>query len=84
MGTDAHPTCGDIDTDDSTASLDLALSVADYFRLGVQDAREIARTVAAEVSRWRETAKDFGLQPTDIDRMASAFEHHDLARALAV
>ncbi|MBX9879927.1 MAG: type II toxin-antitoxin system HipA family toxin [Candidatus Obscuribacterales bacterium] len=70
-----------IDLDDSTASLDLALSVAGYFDLPSGDALEIAAEVGAAVSKWRRVAADLGLFAKEIDRMASAFEHEDLALA---
>jgi len=71
-----------IDLDNTTASLDLAMSVADYFELAGARPREIAREVAQSVSRWRERAARAGLTPAQIDRMASAFEHDDLRMAL--
>jgi serine/threonine-protein kinase HipA len=33
---------------------------------------------------WRETAKAVGARSAEITRMASAFEHDDLTRALAL
>jgi serine/threonine-protein kinase HipA len=72
-----------ITPDDNTASIDLAFEVAGYFELGDARAREIASEVAAVVSRWRAEAAGQGLTRQEIDRMASAFEHQDLARARA-
>ena len=71
-----------IDTDDGTASLDLALSVAGYFNLSVEQGRGIAGEAGAAVSRWRRVAAQLGLQRAEIDRMASAFDHDDLKNAL--
>ncbi|TGQ35772.1 HipA domain-containing protein [Mesorhizobium sp. M00.F.Ca.ET.216.01.1.1] len=71
-----------IDLDDQTASLDVALSVADYFELKPAQAEGIAAEVAASVSGWRNEAARIGLSARDCNRMASAFEHHDLAAAL--
>lgn len=73
-----------IDLDDGTASLRLALSVADYFELGPDEARRIAAEVGKAVSKWRKEAAALGLAKLDIDRMASAFEHEDLEAALAL
>jgi serine/threonine-protein kinase HipA len=73
-----------IDLDDSTASLDLALQVASYFELGEGEAHRIARQVGQAVATWRKRAAKLGLTPTEIDRMASAFEHKDLQAALAL
>jgi len=72
-----------IDLDDGTASLDLALSVADYFELTDDEARAIAAEVGQAVSSWRAEAGSLGLTKAEIDRMASAFEHDDLKAALA-
>ncbi len=70
-----------IDYDDGTASLDLALSVAEHFRLAEEEARAIAREVGKAVSGWREAASTLGASKTEVDRMASAFEHDDLRAA---
>ncbi|MFZ7127848.1 MAG: type II toxin-antitoxin system HipA family toxin [Desulfobacterales bacterium] len=71
-----------IDLDDNTASLDLAVSVAEYFELEDTDARKIAREVGRIVRGWRKEAERVGLTSGQIDRMASAFEHDDLRAAL--
>lgn len=71
-----------IDLDDSTASLDLALKVAEYFELAVADARAIAAEVGRAVAKWRSAAQTLGLTPREIDRIASAFDHEDLKAAL--
>jgi serine/threonine-protein kinase HipA len=71
-----------IDLDDPTASLDLALETADYYDLSAADARRVAREVAEAVSGWRTEAIRFDVPTREIDRMASAFEHDDLTKAL--
>lgn len=63
-----------IDLDDSTASLNLALQVCDYFELSAREARQIAAEVEKAVATWRKVAAKLGLTPTEIVRMASAFE----------
>jgi serine/threonine-protein kinase HipA len=68
---------------DQDASLDTALEAAAYFRLGQAEAAAIAREVGSVVATWRDVAVQHGLNANQIDRMASAFEHHDLARAMA-
>ena len=73
-----------IDLDEGTCSLELVQSVSGYFGLGLQRAREILREVAASVARWRSIAAEVGLRPAQAERMASAFEHEDLAGALAL
>lgn len=66
---------------DPTASLDMAIEVAEFFDLKPDAARAIAAEVAAAVTRWRETAVNLGIARAEIDRMESAFEHDDLAAA---
>lgn len=72
-----------IDLEDTAASLDLAFGVIDSFELAAGEARAIAGQVGQAVSRWRAVAREQGLPEAAIDRMASAFEHPDLAAALA-
>lgn len=67
-----------IDLYDGTASIDLALSVAKEFGLVNQEARTIAKEVGKAVNNWRQEARDFNIPTTEIDRLASAFEHKDL------
>jgi serine/threonine-protein kinase HipA len=71
-----------IDLDDATASLMLALSVAAYFELAAGEAQQIAVEVGRAVARWHKVAAKLGMAGTEIDRMASAFEHEDLRAAL--
>jgi len=73
-----------IDLDDPSASLELALSVAYYFELAEDEARKLASEVAVAVSVWRTEAARQGLTKAECDRMASAFEHDDLAAALSL
>ena len=72
-----------IDFDDPTASLELAFEAAPYFDLDAAAAREIAAEVAQATRGWRQAAADFGIARHEPERMASAFEHADLALALA-
>jgi serine/threonine-protein kinase HipA len=72
-----------IDLDDGTASLELAMQVADYFEVAPKEARRIAAEVAHAVSAWRKEAMALGLTQLEIGRMASAFEHEDLRTAKA-
>ena len=71
-----------INEDDGTASLDLAMSVADYFELEQGKAQAIAAQVGKVVSTWRDEAAHRGLPKAEINRMATAFEHDDLKKAL--
>jgi serine/threonine-protein kinase HipA len=45
-------------------------------------ARAIIAEVAAATRTWRDVARQTGARAAEIDRMASAFEHDDLERAL--
>jgi serine/threonine-protein kinase HipA len=68
----------------STRSLDLVEGAAGYFGLGLPQARAVIREVAAAVATWGAVAKEVGARPAEIARMSSAFEHDELARALAL
>jgi serine/threonine-protein kinase HipA len=72
-----------IDFDDQSASLELALSVAEYFELDDAEAKAIAAEVGSVVSTWREEAGRLGLTGKECDRLSSAFEHDDLKKALS-
>lgn len=73
-----------IDLDEGTCSIDLLEAAAGYFGLSLQSAREILKAVAGVTATWREEAKKVGARRAEINRMASAFEHEDLAQALAL
>jgi serine/threonine-protein kinase HipA len=70
-----------LDDTDATASMDTVWEVAPRFGLATKEARRIAHAVAASVRTWRSAGKQHGLKPKELDRMASAFEHEDLAGA---
>jgi serine/threonine-protein kinase HipA len=71
-----------IDLEDSTASLERAMEVASYFELDTKAARAIAQEAGQAVAAWRTEAASLGLSTSEIDRMASAFDHEDLQAAL--
>ena len=71
-----------ITLDEATCDLDLVLSSAEYFSLALKDARQIVSEVAKITVKWREVAAEAGASNAEIQRMASAFEHDDLRRAL--
>ena len=73
-----------IDLEDGTCSIDLLESAAGYFGLGLRPARAIIKEVATVTATWREVASTVGARASDITRMASAFEHDELKRALAL
>ncbi|TGQ50192.1 type II toxin-antitoxin system HipA family toxin [Mesorhizobium sp. M1C.F.Ca.ET.193.01.1.1] len=71
-----------IDLDEGTCSLDLLEAASEFFALTLDQARTIIKEVATVTATWRDTAKAVGARPAEISRMASAFEHDDLKRAL--
>ncbi|MEO6718015.1 MAG: type II toxin-antitoxin system HipA family toxin [Novosphingobium sp.] len=71
-----------IDLDEGTCSLDLLEAAAEYFGLGLTPARAIISQVAAATRTWRDVARQICARTAEIERMASAFEHDDLGRAL--
>ena len=66
-----------IDFDDTSASLETAMTVVKDFRLSKDRAREIIKEVDAAVKQWRRVASEVGLSKRECDRMASAFEHEE-------
>jgi serine/threonine-protein kinase HipA len=72
-----------IDLHESTCSVDLLESAAEFFALTLPQARNIIKEVALATARWRITAKRLGAKADEVHRMATAFEHDDLKRALA-
>ena len=71
-----------IDLDDPTAAIERALETAEYYGLATSEAMSIAGQVASVISGWRAEAAKWKVQTREIERMASAFEHDDLATAL--
>ena len=60
------------------------MSVAEYFGLAPDAAKAIIKAVAAATATWRQVATANKARPAEIRRMASAFEHDDLMKALAL
>jgi serine/threonine-protein kinase HipA len=73
-----------INLEEATCDVELALSSAEYFSLGPKDAKAILKEVAMVTSTWREVAAAAGATQGEIHRVASAFEHNDLTRALSL
>jgi serine/threonine-protein kinase HipA len=71
------------DPNDTTASLVLAMEVAEYFDLGEEEARSTASEVAQVTRQWADRAQEMGIPGTEINLISSAFEHEDLALALS-
>ena len=73
-----------IDLDEGTCSVDLLESASEFFALTLPQARNVIKDVATVSAKWRDVAKMVGARSAEINRMASAFEHDDLKRALAL
>ena len=73
-----------INLDEGTCSLDLLEAASEFFALKLAQARSVVKDVATVTATWRDVAKTVGARPAEINRMASAFEHDDLRRALAL
>ena len=73
-----------IDLDEGTCSLDLLEASSEFFGLTLVQARAVIKEVATVTAIWRDRAKAVGARSAEINRMASAFEHDDLKRALAL
>lgn len=72
-----------LDFDDTTASVDLLMSIAEHFRLNRDQAHGILREVSDSTRRWRSIAKETGLDRTAIEQMEPAFEHNETKKARA-
>ncbi len=68
-----------VEGEDRSASMDLAFMAAEHFGIKGKEADEVAKEVARSVARWRQVGKSLGASVRECDRMASAFEHDDLA-----
>jgi serine/threonine-protein kinase HipA len=74
----------EIDMGDATASLAVAMNVAEYFGLTIENTKLIISEVADAVKKWPKEASRLGLSKAEINRMESAFEHEDLEYALSI
>ena len=63
-----------ISENDNALDLNLALSVAPYFRLDEKKANTIIEQIKNSVSNWRSVATDIGISRQEQDIMKSAFE----------
>jgi serine/threonine-protein kinase HipA len=71
-----------IDFDDTRASVETLLSVAEYFRLDAGQALDILAEVTRAVASWRRVARAHGLTARDLTGMVPAFEHAESAKAM--
>ncbi|TVR17183.1 MAG: type II toxin-antitoxin system HipA family toxin [Planctomycetota bacterium] len=58
---------------ENAIDLDLALSVAEAFRIPHAEARKIMSDMRASVAQWRKLARHYQLSSAECDRMADAF-----------
>jgi serine/threonine-protein kinase HipA len=63
-----------ISSDDNSLDFDLALSVAEYFRLKSLKAKEIISQAQTTVGKWRQLANKYQIPRQEQDRMSAAFE----------
>ena len=59
---------------DHSATIENALSVAEYFELSSEVADKIISEVKNAVSNWRTVAKQFGISTAEINQMEAAFK----------
>lgn len=58
---------------DFSATLENALSVAEYFEISSEKANKIIEQIKTSVSKWKQVAKRVGLSQTEINKMEIAF-----------
>ncbi|MEY4876837.1 MAG: hypothetical protein RL708_1986 [Bacteroidota bacterium] len=58
---------------DNSLNLDLALSVAPYFRIDAKKGAAIIKKIKTTVSNWQSIAKEFGITKQEQNRMEQAF-----------
>jgi serine/threonine-protein kinase HipA len=73
-----------VDADDRTASLESALSVAEYFELTARNARKVAAEIGRAAAKWRKEAKRVAIGKGELEEMAPAFEHRESRQVLAL
>lgn len=60
--------------DNNIATIENALKYAEYFRLNKTDAEKITNDMITVVKTWQQTAKKYGLNQTEINRLIPAFK----------
>lgn len=58
---------------DNSLDFELAMEVAEFFQLGIKDAKSIRDEVLSAVSSWAEEAKSIGLSRREQEEMSGAF-----------
>jgi serine/threonine-protein kinase HipA len=62
-----------IDESDNTLDLDIARSVAPYFRVNAAEAKLTINRIADAVRQWRDVASSLGITRSEHEEMADAF-----------
>ena len=62
-----------ISDDDNSLDFELAMEVAEFFQLGIKDAKSIRDEVLSAVSSWAEEAKSIGLSRREQEEISGAF-----------
>jgi serine/threonine-protein kinase HipA len=63
-----------ISTTDNALSIDLALEMAEYFRISDEKAIEIISVIHSEVSKWESIAEKVGIPKSERNAMSKAFK----------
>ncbi len=66
------------------STISAALSVIDSFKIKRQRALEILHEVVFATRNWRQAAQLFGLEKNEIEQMAPAFDHGEMAYAQVI
>lgn len=62
-----------ISEDDNSLEFELALEVAEYFRLTIKDATQILKKIQQQVSKWKEIAAAYKISKREQEVMEAAF-----------
>jgi serine/threonine-protein kinase HipA len=63
-----------ITDEDNSLDIELALEVAEFFRLDTTIAKEIINKIQKKIKNWRKIATKYGLSKREQDLMSAAFE----------
>jgi len=64
-----------ISEDDNSLDYDLCLSVSEYFRLDLKEAKDHILKTKKEVSKWAEIAAEFNISNREMNLMETAFKY---------
>ena len=62
-----------INEDDNSQNVDLALEVAPYFRIEEKEANQIVDSIVQTVASWKTIAIDLGISRNEAERMDGCF-----------